>query len=194
MMPWRRNWQPTPGFLPGKSHGQKSLLGYTVHGVTKSWTWMKQLSIQAHIQLKKLRFRDAKQSWWRHVHTQAIWSGCCTHPPARAGHRAVLEAERQPTLWNKGLSSSYWFAFTCAPEQCEAACRGSFMSQVSLWAPGGRAWDPGQGTTSPLTPPRPLLLWGPSARQTFMFWTVYLFLYFYSFLAVMSLLLHMGFL
>jgi len=28
-MPWRRKWQPTPVFLPGKSHGQRSLVGYT---------------------------------------------------------------------------------------------------------------------------------------------------------------------
>ena len=27
--PWRRKWQPTPVFLPGKSYGQKSLLGYS---------------------------------------------------------------------------------------------------------------------------------------------------------------------
>ena len=27
-IPWRRNWQPTPVFLPGKSHGQRSLVGY----------------------------------------------------------------------------------------------------------------------------------------------------------------------
>ena len=28
-MPWRREWQPTPGFLPGKSYGQRSLAGYS---------------------------------------------------------------------------------------------------------------------------------------------------------------------
>ena len=27
--PWRRKWQPTPVFLPGKSHGQRSLKGYS---------------------------------------------------------------------------------------------------------------------------------------------------------------------
>ena len=27
-IPWRRKWQPTPVFLPGKSHGQRSLAGY----------------------------------------------------------------------------------------------------------------------------------------------------------------------
>ena len=26
---WRRKWQPIPVFLPGKSHGQKSLVGYS---------------------------------------------------------------------------------------------------------------------------------------------------------------------
>ena len=26
-IPWRRKWQPIPVFLPGKSHGQKSLAG-----------------------------------------------------------------------------------------------------------------------------------------------------------------------
>ena len=27
--PWRRNWQPTPVFLPGESHGQRRLAGYS---------------------------------------------------------------------------------------------------------------------------------------------------------------------
>ena len=27
-IPWRRKWQPTPLFLPGKSHEQRSLVGY----------------------------------------------------------------------------------------------------------------------------------------------------------------------
>ena len=28
-LPWRRKWQPTPVFLPGKSHRQRSLAGYS---------------------------------------------------------------------------------------------------------------------------------------------------------------------
>ena len=31
-MPWRRKWPPTPVFLPGKSHGQRSLVGYSPRG------------------------------------------------------------------------------------------------------------------------------------------------------------------
>ena len=36
-IPWSRKWQPTPVFLPGKSHGERNLVGY-IHGVTKSRT------------------------------------------------------------------------------------------------------------------------------------------------------------
>ena len=28
-IPWRRKWQPTPVFLPGESHGRKSLVGHS---------------------------------------------------------------------------------------------------------------------------------------------------------------------
>ena len=31
-IPWRRKWQPTPVFLPGDSHGQGSLAGYSPWG------------------------------------------------------------------------------------------------------------------------------------------------------------------
>ena len=33
---WRREWQPTPVFLPGKFHGQRSLVGYDQWG-HKQW-------------------------------------------------------------------------------------------------------------------------------------------------------------
>ena len=28
-VPWRRKWQPMPVFLPGKSHGQRSLASFS---------------------------------------------------------------------------------------------------------------------------------------------------------------------
>ena len=31
-VPWRRDWQPTPVFLPGEFHGQRSLVGYSPWG------------------------------------------------------------------------------------------------------------------------------------------------------------------
>ena len=36
---WRRAWKPTPVFLPGESHGQRSLVGYSSwgHKVRHDW-------------------------------------------------------------------------------------------------------------------------------------------------------------
>ena len=35
-IPWRRAWQPTPVFLPGESHGQRSMAGYSPWGHRES--------------------------------------------------------------------------------------------------------------------------------------------------------------
>ena len=38
-IPWRRAWQPTPLFLPGESHGQRSLIGYCPWGHRVEHDW-----------------------------------------------------------------------------------------------------------------------------------------------------------
>ena len=43
-IPWRRKWQPTPVFLPGQSHEQRSLSGYSPWG-SKELDMTEQLSI-----------------------------------------------------------------------------------------------------------------------------------------------------
>jgi len=35
-IPWNRNWQPTPVFMPGESHGQRNLAGYSSWGQKES--------------------------------------------------------------------------------------------------------------------------------------------------------------
>ena len=37
-IPWRRKWQPTPVLLPGESHGERSLVGYSPWGRKESDT------------------------------------------------------------------------------------------------------------------------------------------------------------
>ena len=37
-IPWRGAWQPTPVLLPGESHGQRSLVGYSPQGRKESGT------------------------------------------------------------------------------------------------------------------------------------------------------------
>jgi len=45
-IPWRRKWQPTPGFLPEKFHGQRSLVG--PRGSQKSQTQLSTHINQKH--------------------------------------------------------------------------------------------------------------------------------------------------
>ena len=47
--PWRRKWQPTPVLLPGKSPGQRSLVGYSPWGRKESDT-TERLNIHFHFQ------------------------------------------------------------------------------------------------------------------------------------------------
>ena len=46
-IPWRRKWQPTPVFLPGKYHGQRSLVGCSPWG-SKELDMTECLSIWQH--------------------------------------------------------------------------------------------------------------------------------------------------
>ena len=48
-IPWRRAWHPTPVLLPGKSHGQRSLAGYSPWG-QKELDTAEQLRTQAKLE------------------------------------------------------------------------------------------------------------------------------------------------
>ena len=65
----RRKWQTTPIILPGESHGQRSLAGYTIHSVSDSGTWLKRLSMRASM----WNLRERVPGW------PPIWL-CCLHP------------------------------------------------------------------------------------------------------------------
>ena len=55
-MHWRRTWQPTPVFLPGKSQGRGHLVGCRLC-VAQSWTWLKRLSSSSSNTYMKLLSR-----------------------------------------------------------------------------------------------------------------------------------------
>ena len=57
-IPWNRKWQPTPALLPGKFHGQRSLVGYS------PWD-CKELDMiehtdKMHIHMKPLQFSSVQ--------------------------------------------------------------------------------------------------------------------------------------
>ena len=54
-IPWRRKWQPTPKFLPGESHRQRSLAGYSPWGCRES-DMTKQLSTHKHTNILELEY------------------------------------------------------------------------------------------------------------------------------------------
>ena len=60
-IPWRRKWHPTPLFLPGKSHGQRSLAGCSPWGRKRG--------------RQDLATKQQQRLFWCHmeVATETIW-------------------------------------------------------------------------------------------------------------------------
>ena len=61
-IPWRRKWQPTLVFLPGKSHGQRSLLGYypwsCKESDTTEWLSLPHSSRDGTVSYSKLEYTE----------------------------------------------------------------------------------------------------------------------------------------
>ena len=66
-IPWRRAWQPTPVFLPGKFHGQRNLVDYSPQG-RKELTTTKQL---------RRKWQPTPVFLPREFHGQRSLVGCC---------------------------------------------------------------------------------------------------------------------
>ena len=75
-IPWRRTWQPTPAFLPGKCHRQWSLVGYS------PWD-CKELDMWGHTQ-SYISNLLLLLSYW--VASEFLW------PPWTAAHWASLSS------------------------------------------------------------------------------------------------------
>ena len=54
-IPWRRKWQPTPVFLPGKFHGQRNLVEYS--------PWVPKSQTQLGMHTYKLKFTELSQEF-----------------------------------------------------------------------------------------------------------------------------------
>ena len=69
--PWRRKWQPTPVFLPGEFHGQRSLVGYIqskgLQTVGHDWVTNTHITVYQHLQ-------DSDISNWMLLWTTQLWT------------------------------------------------------------------------------------------------------------------------
>ena len=63
--PWRRKWQPTLVFLPGKSYGQRSLKATVLH-VTKSWTQLSECACT--LLYKDLHGKESKKGGCMYIY------------------------------------------------------------------------------------------------------------------------------
>ena len=65
--PWRRKWRPTPVLLPGKYHGQRSLVGYSPWGLKESDT------TEPH-HFFTLFLSYCVSTWWLQLNTSSVSS------------------------------------------------------------------------------------------------------------------------
>ena len=120
-IPWRRRWQPTPLFLPGESHGQRSLVGYSSWGLTQLSDWVTKQCVCFNVAL------SIGPPPLPHCHrdqARLCWGSCCswreqnqeTGPLACfvRGETWVLKWGNRVYLWDGqgsdlgGLSTSWW--------------------------------------------------------------------------------------
>ena len=85
-IPWRRKWQPTPVFLPGKSHGRWNLVGYNPWG-----------------------HKESDMTEWLHFHFQSLQVEKLATFGIRAPSPLVFSKLPFSSGWCQGLGKLEWF-------------------------------------------------------------------------------------
>ena len=127
MIPWRREWLPTPLFLPGEIHGQRSLVGYRQwnHKESDMTEWLT-LSLSLFTFLHSLLWRSCvcvlSHVWlfvtpWTVTHQaplsmelprQEYWNGLSFPPPGDLPDTGVkYTSPASPTLAGRSLPLSH---------------------------------------------------------------------------------------
>ena len=88
-IPQRRKWQPTPAFLPGEFHGQRSLVGYSSWG-RKEWDTTEWLALSLSLWCGGL-------PWWLSGEEPTCQCRSCRFSPWV--RRIPWRREWQPTTW-----------------------------------------------------------------------------------------------
>ena len=133
---WRRKWQPTPVFLPGESHGQRSLVGCCPWGCTESNT-IEATSVHGigggngnPLKYSCLENPRDRGAWW-----VAIYGDATEVTQQQQQHNlCTLHADRLPPHWAE------WVAQDGAVRQCLHKKKGRKCSpsceNAQLWI-----WD-----------------------------------------------------
>ena len=93
---WRRKWQPTPVFLPGKSHGQRNVSGLQSMGLRRiRHDWMTSLIHFCKLRVSDLRIMQiclSSVQFSRSVVSDSLWSH------GTAAHQASLSITNSQSL------------------------------------------------------------------------------------------------
>ena len=116
--PWRRKWQSTPVFLPGKPHGQRSLAGWDSPWSRKSRTRLTEQPTHTHTLSGKIYLGEEFLGIGPSAHFLAFWS----HPQnfQDAGRRVFssgLGGSNQFLLYPQGLCHSFK-DYACTLSSC----------------------------------------------------------------------------
>ena len=96
--PWqRRQWQPTPVLLPGKSHGQKSLVGCSPWGSKEP-----DMTERLHFHFSPSCIGEENGN--------SLQCSCLENARDRGAWRAAVYGVAQSQTWLKWLSSSSMFS------------------------------------------------------------------------------------
>ena len=125
-IPWRRTWQPIPVFLPGESHGQRSLVSYSlwVHRVRHNWgtnTFTCTLNrLQNRVNISFISTRKPKKVMWFALWWYSLYCG-------------GLELNLQH-LWDLPMFWYFWFPLRVLFN----VLKNIFIYLVTSWLSCGR--------------------------------------------------------
>ena len=126
---WRRKWQPTPVFLPEKSHGQRILAGYSPKAcsVGHDWATKHRHTHMFEYMLPFVYMRKYSTDFHVLVHTEHPWKGaqeidhgdCLREDRERLGmvwEGSWLSPQQPLTVWNFSLHHVHalllWLTFS----------------------------------------------------------------------------------
>ena len=121
-IPWRREWLSTPVFLPGKSHGQRSLAGYSPWGQKESDT-TEQLTQTLQIPVLGYSFSECDSLQWRWCTTfQPVLLNFCIFPIVHSFCFSIL-------VW-KGSYTVIVTVYLFSPVVYKKTQMKSFLAQI----------------------------------------------------------------
>ena len=93
-IPWRRKWQSTPVFLPGESHGRRSLVGYSPRGCKES-----DIAEQLNLTLPYLKHADGLEAMMIRQNPGS-WLSLASNGEWSSGAKSGVNLEKEKSiLW-----------------------------------------------------------------------------------------------